>query len=127
MLFCVKDRACLKMAMPAYCFSIFESILGALFCLLIKMLILECDTIWQSMRVSMSSLKCEYISSYRQRRNISFLKTAHWYGLNFLYLFVRPENLNLKISENLATLTFVNEKVLQLLPSPNDICTTFDC
>ena len=57
----------------------------------------------------MSSLKCEYISSYGQRRNISFLKTAHWYGLNFLYLFIRPENLNLKISENLAALTFLTE------------------
>ena len=59
----------------------------------------------------MSSLKCEYISSYGQRRNISFLKTAHWYGLNFLYFFIRPENLNLKISENLAALTFLREKV----------------
>ena len=76
-------------------------------------------------KVSMSSLKCEYISSYGQRRNISFLKTAHWYGLNFLYLFIRPENLNLKFSENLAALTFLREKV-QLLPSPNDICTPFD-
>ena len=62
-------------------------------------------------KVSMSSLKCEYISSYGQRRNISFLKTAHWYGLNFLYLFIRPENLNLKFSENLAALTFLREKV----------------
>ena len=62
-------------------------------------------------KVSTSSLKCEYISSYGQRRNISFLKTAHWYGLNFLYLFIRPENLNLKISENLAALTFLREKV----------------
>ena len=62
-------------------------------------------------KVSMSSLKCEYISSYGQRRNISFLKTAHWYGLNFLYLFIRPENLNLKFSENLAALTFLREMV----------------
>ena len=52
----------------------------------------------------MSSLKCEYISSYEQKRNISFLKTTHWYDLNFLYVFIRPENLNLKISENLAAL-----------------------
>ena len=70
MFVCVKDRTCLRMAIPAYCFSIFGSIFGALFCLLIK-LILECDTIWQSMRVSTSSLKCEYISSYWQR-NISW-------------------------------------------------------
>ena len=62
-------------------------------------------------KVSMSSLKCEYISSYGQRWNISFLKTAHWYGLNFLYLFIRPGNLNLKISGNLAALTFLREKV----------------
>ena len=53
----------------------------------------------------MSSLKCEYISSYGQRRNISFLKTAHWYGLNFLdnYLFIRPENLKTNFFENLTT------------------------
>ena len=68
-------------------------------------------------KVSMSSLKCEYISSYGQRRNISFLKTAHWYGLNFLYLFIRPENLNLKISENLVALTFRREKVSTIAES----------
>ena len=47
---CVKDRTCLRMAIPAYRFSIFGSIFGALFCLLIEKLILECDTMWQSMR-----------------------------------------------------------------------------
>ena len=52
----------------------------------------------------MSSLKCEYISSYEQKRNISFLKTSHSYDLNFVYVFIRPENLNLKISENLVAL-----------------------
>ena len=62
-------------------------------------------------KVSTSRLKCEYISSYAQRRNISFLKTAHWHGLNFLYLFTWPENLKLKFSENLASLTFLREKV----------------
>ena len=50
MFVCVKDRTCLRMAIPAYCFSIFGSIFGALFCLLIKKLILEYDIIWQSMR-----------------------------------------------------------------------------
>ena len=110
MLVCVKDRTCLRMAIPAYCFSMFGSIFGALFCLFTKKLILECDCIWQSMRVSMRSLKYEYISSYGQRRNI-ILKTAHWYGLNFLYVFIRTENLNLKFSENLADLTFLREKV----------------
>ena len=62
-----------------------------------------------------------------KEENISFLKTAHWYGLNFLYLFIRPENLNLKISENLAALTFLREKVSTFYqPSPDDICTPFD-
>ena len=59
----------------------------------------------------MSSLKSESISSVGQRLNISFLKTAYWYGLNSLYLFIRPENLNLKIYENLAALNFLREKL----------------
>ena len=50
-------------------------------------------------KASTSSLKCEYISSYEQGRNISCLKAAHWYGLNFLYFFIRSENLNLNFSE----------------------------
>ena len=37
--FCVKDRTCLTIAMPAYCFNIFGSIFSILFCLLIKKLI----------------------------------------------------------------------------------------
>ena len=47
---CVKDRICLRIAIPAYCFNIFRSIFGVLFSLLIKKLILGCKTIWQSMR-----------------------------------------------------------------------------
>ena len=46
----VKDRTCLRMAIPPYYFSIFGSIFGALFCLLIEKLILGWDTIWQSIR-----------------------------------------------------------------------------
>ena len=42
---CVKDRACLKIEIPAYCFNIFGSIFGVLFCLLIKKLILGSKTI----------------------------------------------------------------------------------
>ena len=42
---CVKDRTCLRMAIPAYCFSIFGSIFGVLFCLLIKKFILGSNTI----------------------------------------------------------------------------------
>ena len=84
MFVCVKDRTCLRMAIPAYCFSIFGSIFGALFCLLIKKLILECDTIWQSMR--------------------KFLQ-AVWSVSTFSH------NLKLNFSENLAALTFLREKV----------------
>ena len=47
---CVKDRICLRMAIPDYCFSIFGSIFGVLLYLFIKKFILGCDTIWQSMR-----------------------------------------------------------------------------
>ena len=47
---CAKDRAFLKIAIPAYCFNIFGSIFGVSFCLLIKKLILGCKTISQSMR-----------------------------------------------------------------------------
>ena len=41
---CLKDRTCLRMAIPAYFFNIFGSIFGAFICVL-KKLILECDTI----------------------------------------------------------------------------------
>ena len=41
---CVKDRTCLRIAIPDYCFNIFGSIFGVLFCLLIKKL-LGCKTI----------------------------------------------------------------------------------
>ena len=73
----------------------------------------------------MSSLKYDYTYSYGQRRNISFLKTAHWHGLNFLHLFIIPKNLNLKVSENLAALTFLRE-MYQLLPSQNNMYALFD-
>ena len=73
-------------------------------------------------KVSMSSLKCEYIPSYGQKINISFSKTAHWYRLNFLCLFIRPEDFNLKIFENLAALTFLRENV-----SPFAGCKWYMC
>ena len=48
-------------------------------------------------KVSKRSLKCEYISSNRQKKHISSLKTADCYGLNFLdNFFIRPENLKAK-------------------------------
>ena len=37
---CVKGKACRKIAIPAYCFNIFGSMFGDLFCLHIKKLIL---------------------------------------------------------------------------------------
>ena len=44
---CVNDRVCLKVAILAYCFNIYGSIFGVLFCLLIKKLILGSKTICQ--------------------------------------------------------------------------------
>ena len=43
---CVKENVCLKVAIPSYCFNIFGSIFGVLFCALIKKLILGSNTIW---------------------------------------------------------------------------------
>ena len=59
----------------------------------------------------MCSLKCEYISSYGQRKDNFFLKTAHWYGPNFLDgdVFIRPKNL--KTSLKIYPQTFLREKV----------------
>ena len=46
---CLLDNKALfvrvRMAIPAYCLNIVGSIFGALFCLLIKKLILECKTV----------------------------------------------------------------------------------
>ena len=47
---CVKDSTYLRMAIPAYCFSIFGLIFDVFFRLLIKKIILGCETIWKSMR-----------------------------------------------------------------------------
>ena len=49
LLVCVKDRTCLRIGIPAYCFNIYGSIFGVLFCLLMKKLILGCK-IRQSIR-----------------------------------------------------------------------------
>ena len=42
---CVKDKTCLRMAIPAHYFNIFGSIFGVLFCLIIKKLIVGIKTI----------------------------------------------------------------------------------
>ena len=50
LLVCVKDRICQKVAISAYCLTIFGSIFGVLSFVLIKKLMLGSKTIWQSMR-----------------------------------------------------------------------------
>ena len=58
------------------------------------------------MKVSMCSLKCKYISSYKQRKNIFFLKIVHWYGL-FFYIIT----FLLEISPKIEPQTFLREKI----------------
>ena len=73
---CVKDRTCLRMAIPTYCLCIFGSIFGDLYFLLIKKV--NIIRVWHYLtkyeKVSMSSLKCECISSYGQRKLFLFWK-----------------------------------------------------
>ena len=58
---------------------------GTLFYLLIKKLKLCSKTIWQSMRASTSSLKWEDTFPHMGKEETFFsLKTARWYGLNFV-------------------------------------------
>ena len=53
-----------------------------------------------------------YLTKYEKAVwSVTLIKTAHWYGLNFLCPFSRPENLKLQFSEKLAALTFLKEKV----------------
>ena len=74
---CVKDRTCLRTAIPAYYFNIFGSIFGALLFLLTKKLVFGIKNhLTEYEKVSMCSLKCEGISSYEQRRNI-FSRKLH--------------------------------------------------
>ena len=74
---CVKDRTCLRTAIPAYYFNIFGSIFSALLFLLTKKLIFGIKNhLTEYEKVSMCSLKCEGISSYEQRRNI-FSRKLH--------------------------------------------------
>ena len=67
---------------------------------------------------------CEYISSYGQRRNIFFLKTAHLYGLNFLdnYLFIRSKNLktSLKIWPETSKIKGIKFCCVQMIHRPFD-------
>ena len=107
------------MAIPAYCFSIFGSIFGALFCLLIKKFILECDTVWQSMRKFLQAVWS--VSTFPRMDKEKFLSwKLHVDMVWIFYTFSLDLNFELKFSENLAALNFLREKV-QLLSSPNDI------
>ena len=74
---CVKDRTCLRIAIPAYCLSIFGSIFGALYYLLIKKLILGCDTIWQSMRKFLWAVLSMSAFPHMDWDETFFLKSAH--------------------------------------------------
>ena len=105
---CIKDRTCPRIAIPVYCFNIFGSIFGVLFCLLIKKLILGCKTVWQIMR--------QIISFYEQfevwEHFLIWIKKKHFFLENctavWSEFFEKPFHKtwkfkNLKISENLAT------------------------
>ena len=75
---CVKDSAYLKTAIPTYCFNIFGSIFGVLFSLLIKKLILESKTIWQSMRTfSRAVRRVRRFPHMDKEETFFFLKAAH--------------------------------------------------
>ena len=80
-----KDRACLRIAIPAYCFNSFGSIFGVLFYLLDRKLILR-SSLTKYEKFFRCSLKCRYITPDGRRRNVVFfLKNAHSYVVwNFL-------------------------------------------
>ena len=100
-----------KNGKPVYCFSVFGSIFCVLFCLLIKTLILGCDTIWQSMRKFLWAVWSVSAFPHMDKENYFFFENCTLVWSGFLYLFIRPEDLNLKISENLTALTLLGEKV----------------
>ena len=83
---------------PVYCFNIFRSAFGLLFCLLDRKLILGSTPIWQVWESINVQLEV-WGHFLRQKIDISkchfFLKTAHWYVVwNFFdNPFMRSENL----------------------------------
>ena len=96
-------------------FNIFGSMFGVLFCLLIKKLILGCKTISQSMRKFLWAVWSVSTFPHMDKEETFLSWKLHIDMIWIYYAF----------SLNLAALTFLREKV-QLLPSPNDICTLFD-
>ena len=106
---CVKDRTCLRIAVPAYYFNIFGSIFGVLFCLLLKKLILGSKTIWQSVRKFLCAIWSVRIFPHMDEKE----KTFSWklqVGMVWIFLdnhlFFRPINFQ-NNSENLATNFFL--------------------
>ena len=81
----VKDRACLRIEIPAYCFNTFGLICGVLFYLLIKQLILGSKTIWQSMR-KFSSAVCNVRAFLHMDKEEIFLSWKLHIGM---FLFFR--------------------------------------
>ena len=122
---CVKDRACLRTAVPAYCFNIFGSTFGVLFCLLIKKLILESETIWQSIKMFPCAVWSVRAFLHMDKEEMIFSWKLHigmvWIVLDN-YLFIRPENskASLKFSHKLFL-----KKRYELLLCPNDIHTVW--
>ena len=69
---CVKDRASLKVSIPAYCFNFFGSIFGVFFFLLIIKWILGSKTIWQSMRKFLCAVWIVRTSSHMDKEERFF-------------------------------------------------------
>ena len=123
---CVKDRACLRLAIPSYYFNIIGSVFGFLFCLLIKKLkklILGSKTIWQSMR----KFPCEIwsLATFGQRRNIEtfFLEKYMLAWFEFFldnYFFMRPRNQIWKFNHKYFWMKYISFCYVQKIYAPND-------
>ena len=74
---CVKYRTCLRIAMPGYCFNIFGSSFGFLFCLLIKMCVLGSRSIWEGIR----KVSCA-VWSVRTFRHTDKVETVFYWKLH---------------------------------------------
>ena len=70
---CETDTACPRIAKPAYCFIIFRSVFGLLFCLRDRKLILGSKPTWQSMRKLPSTVSsAETFSQMDKERTLFF-------------------------------------------------------
>ena len=81
----LKYRTYLRISIPVYCFYICGSGFGVLFWS--KGNIRKQNHLTKYEKVRLCSLKCVNFCWYRQRINVFFfLKTAHWYGLNYFWI-----------------------------------------